>query len=188
MTTRSLLLAILLALGVALPVPLGQFPGSVPDFVRASNGGILLDAKPSFSESEIYSRLEDYGAAGRANYFFRNLTVDMLLPFSVLPLLILLARRATNRARPGRSIRLIILALGFVYVAFDLLENASVVALLSNYPERLALLSGGLPYLTLIKRSASILALVLPYLAAVPVATMMNIIHPVNIHFPPIAA
>jgi hypothetical protein len=52
--------------------------------------------------------------------------------------------------------------LPFLYVGFDLLENATVVILLANYPERMDLLAASLPYATMIKRAASLLALSIP--------------------------
>ena len=75
----------ILALAVTLGLHLLMFPGSIPDFVRASGGGTLLDAQPAFGEDALYKRLEAYGEEGRGNYRLRNLTVDVLLPFSVLP-------------------------------------------------------------------------------------------------------
>ena len=56
------------------------------------------------------------------------------------------------------------LAIPFAYVGFDLAENASVIALLTSYPDRLAVLSAVLPYLTVVKRAASMLALIVPLL------------------------
>ena len=47
-------------------------------------------------------------------------------------------------------------------VVFDLLENASVLALLANYPKRMNVLAASLPYTTLVKRAASLLALGIP--------------------------
>ena len=55
-----------------------------------------------------------------------------------------------------------LLSLPFVYVLFDLLENATVLRLLANYPERLVLLATALPYMTMITRVASLLALAIP--------------------------
>ena len=56
---------------VVLAVHFLQFPGSVPDFNRASGGGVLLDALPAFTPDGIYDRLAGYGEAGRQNYSFR---------------------------------------------------------------------------------------------------------------------
>jgi hypothetical protein len=164
MTTnpRILLATFVLALIVALAVHLLEFPGSVPDFEKQSAGGVLLDAKPSFSEDGIYDRIEGYGERGRANYAFRNVTVDILLPLSVLPFLILLMRDSTRRLQPRRATQTLLLSLPIAYVVFDLAENASVLVLLAQYPERLTFLAAVLPYLTVVKRGASLLAIAIP--------------------------
>ena len=162
---RKLFVATFLwAISVVLVVHLLQFPGSVPDFERASGGGMLLDAMPSFSVDATYSRLEQYGEGGRRNYFFRNLSVDVILPLSLLPFLFLLMRRASSRVSLLRMARNSLLSIPFVYVGFDFAENASILVLLANYPQRLTTLSALLPFLTVIKRVASMLAIVLPVL------------------------
>lgn len=139
-----------------------DFPGSVPDFEAASSGGVLLDVMPSFSEEVIYQRLADYGEEGRRNYTFRNLTVDFVLPLSVLPFLFLFMLKAVDRLTAGSVAQTYLLFLPFVYVIFDFAENGAVLVLLANFPDRLSLVAGALPYLTLIKRAASMLAIVVP--------------------------
>lgn len=162
---RKLFLATFLwAIAVVLAVHLLQFPGSVPDFEKASGGGKLLDVMPSFTVDATYSRLEHYGEGGRRNYFLRNLSVDVFLPLSLLPFLFLLMRSAISRFSPGRLARASLLSIPFAYVGFDLAENASVLALLASYPQRLAILAAVLPFLTVIKRVASMLAIFLPLL------------------------
>lgn len=79
MSRKLLLWTALAAIGVVFAVHWLQFPGSVPDFQRASAGGTLLDAVPAFTEDETYRRLAHYGEEGRRNYAFRNVTVDVLL-------------------------------------------------------------------------------------------------------------
>lgn len=69
-----------------------DFPGSVPNFRNRSGGGILLDIKPAFSEAGVYERLDSYGEEGRRIYSFRNATVDVVLPLSLLPFLFLFMR------------------------------------------------------------------------------------------------
>lgn len=161
-TRQAFAIAGLWALFVVTAVHFLEFPGSVPDFNRASDGGVLLDASPAFTADGIYDRLTGYGEAGRRNYSFRNVTIDVLLPISVLPFLILLSRRALAGYAPGSVLRGLLLALPVAYVAFDLLENASVVALLASYPERMNVLAASLPYTTLVKRAASLFALGIP--------------------------
>ena len=163
MTNRKLLaLTFLVAVLVVFVVHALDFYGSVPNFTRSSGGGTLLDTKPSFSEEEIYARLQDYGEEGRRLYFFRNVTVDVLLPLSLLPFLFLFMREALKALDLGPVSRVVLISLPFAYVAFDFAENAAVLALLAAFPERVHPLASVLPYLTLVKRTASILALIVP--------------------------
>ena len=161
-TGKVFALAGMWALFVVLAVHLLQFPGSVPDFDRASGGGVLLDARPTFTPDRTYERLAEYGEAGRRNYSFRNVTVDVALPLSVLPFLVLLIRKAIAPYSMGTALRALMLSIPLVYVAFDLLENATVLALLANYPDRMNALATSLPYITSIKRASSLLAIGLP--------------------------
>lgn len=85
------------------------------------------------------SALDGYGTAGRENYAFRNLSVDILLPLSVFPFAFLLARRAAAPFVRRRLIRASILVLPFAYVTLDLVENVVVLGLLAAYPERVRL-------------------------------------------------
>ena len=122
----------------------------------------MLDALPAFTPDGIYERFRGYGEAGRKNYSLRNVTADVLLPLSVLPFLFLLILDAVRRFSLGRFLRPLLLSLPFVYVTFDLLENATVLALLANYPERMDVLATTLPYTTVVKRVASLFALAIP--------------------------
>lgn len=70
--------------------------------------------------------------------------------------------RAITRAALGSAIRVALLALPVVYVLFDLVENALVLALLASFPDRLHVAAAILPYVTLVKRAASLLALFIP--------------------------
>ena len=96
-----IVLALVLAVLGVFAVHSLDFPGSVPNFERASGGGVLLDVKPSFSEQATYQRLAEYGEEGRKNYAFRNLTIDFLLPLAVFPALLLLMLHALKRFSPG---------------------------------------------------------------------------------------
>jgi hypothetical protein len=147
---------------IVLVVHLVDFPGSVPNFTEVSGGGALLDAVPAFTADEVYARLTGYGKEGRLNYSFRNVTVDVLLPLSVLPFLVLLAVRAARPLSRRRILRLLLVSVPFVYVLFDFLENATVLRLVAIYPDRLDFLASSLPYTTMIKRAASLLAIGVP--------------------------
>ena len=163
MTKRTrLVFATVLAVIVVFAVHAVDFPGSVPRFEKLSRGGVLLDAVPSFNVDDVYRRLSDYGEQGRASYSFRNVTVDVLLPLSVLPLLFLLARLADPGVQRKHLLRGLLLALPFAYVLFDFAENAQVLFLLDSYPRRMEVIAGVLPYVTSVKRLASLLAIFVP--------------------------
>jgi hypothetical protein len=161
---HKMAVAFAVAIVVFVVVHFVSFPGSVPDFRKASGGGTLLDMTPEFSEDALYARLTGYGTAGRSNYTFRNVTVDVLLPFALLPFLFLLMRSALDRLSLGRAPRAFFLAIPVLYVAFDLVENGMVLAMLASFPARMHLLSTLLPYVTIIKRSTSMLAIFGPLL------------------------
>jgi hypothetical protein len=161
---KRLAATFLLALVVVFAVHALDFHGSVPDFRKRSNGGTLLDVKPAFSEDALYQRLDSFGVEGRRVYAFRNTTVDVALPLSVLPFLVFFMRKASRVIAAGRSSRVFLLALPLAYVVFDFAENAAVLALLARYPARQHQLAALLPYLTVVKRAASILALLVPAL------------------------
>lgn len=130
-----------------------SFKGSLPYFVQITGGGALFDTAIPRSVPEIYDRLEGFGEAGRREYVFRNLTTDILLPFSLLPLLLLGIRRL-NRRFDLRHAGRILLLLPFVYVALDLVENFVVILLISGLPEQQPSLAAALPIVTLVKRVA----------------------------------
>lgn len=159
---RTFVFAFVLAFLVAFTVHFLDFPGSVPRFNETSGRGVLLDQSPSFRVDAIYQRLSDYGEEGRKEYAFRNITVDILLPLSLLPFLFLLMFRAIRSLQVNQSLRVLLLSLPFVYVIFDFAENADVLVLLYNYPRRMDAVAGLLPYVTSVKRVASLLALFVP--------------------------
>lgn len=151
-----------IAIIVFVAVHFFSFRGSVPDFRRASGGGTLLDMTPEFSEDALYARLAGYGEEGRANYAFRNVTFDVLLPLALLPFLFLWMRAALSRIAPRAASRALLLSVPILYVVFDLVENGTVLVLLANYPERMPVPSALLPYVTIVKRVASMLAIFAP--------------------------
>jgi hypothetical protein len=163
-TVKAIVFAGVSAFLVVFAVHFLDFPGSVPRFEALSRGGVLLDVSPSFTVDAIYERLSGYGEAGRQSYSFRNVTVDFLLPLSLLPFLFLLMRKAITSLRLSHFLRVSLLVVPFAYVLFDLAENAAVLVLLVNYPERLNFLARALPYVTSVKRVASLLAIFAPLL------------------------
>jgi hypothetical protein len=159
MKNARFVLAVVIAVAVFVAAHFLDFRGSVPNFEKVTGGATLLDMKPSFSEDGIYSRLAEYGERGRDEYAFRNMTVDILLPLGLLPLLLMFMNAATRRLKLGRVARIALLSIPLAYVLLDFAENGAVLALLARFPARLHLVATLLPYLTVVKRTASMLAL-----------------------------
>lgn len=82
--------------------------------------------------------------------------------FRVVAAALVLLSSSLRAQQQSVIIRGVMLAAPIAYVTFDLVENAMVLALLKRYPERLSVLAAALPYATIIKRVASVLALLLP--------------------------
>lgn len=140
-----------------------DFPGSVPNFRRISHGGQLLDTFPAYTIDELYNRIEEYGEEGRATYLFRLWSIDILLPLSVFPFLLLLGRFGLGSAFFHRSIRFLVFCFPVIYVIFDLCENALLYFTIANFPQRIELASA-ITVITLIKKAGYIAAVISPML------------------------
>jgi hypothetical protein len=164
---RHLLFALIWALAVIVGVHAFNFPGSVQNFKEVTGGLELLDTKPSFDIEQVSARIESYGEAGRSNYRWRLFTVDVFLPLSLTLFLFLFMRHAVERMKVSVVVGAVLLGASFVYLVFDLAENASLFFLLSAHPNRHAAVEYVLPYLTIVKRSGVLLALLTPLVLVV---------------------
>lgn len=162
MKYRSLILSFVLAASVLYAVHGLKFRGSVPYFLEVTNGVHLLDVKPAFGSDRIYERFEEYGDEGRAEYRFRLFTIDLLLPLSVLWFFLLAMAKTSALVFENKKVQYGLVAIPIIYVAFDIVENTVLFYLLSEFPTRVDSLAGILPYVTLIKRVASMGSLFLP--------------------------
>lgn len=159
---RYLLLAFVWALAVMIAVHVLDFPGSVQEFKTVTHGQQLLDTTPAFDTEAVSARIHGYGEAGRANYRFRLVTVDVFLPLSLTPFLFLLMLRGVDRVELTGVTRRLLLWATLAYLLFDLAENATLFVLLSSHPSRNTVLETVLPYLTAFKRAGILTGLVIP--------------------------
>ena len=98
----------------------------------------MLDQQPVFSASEIYTRLEGFGAAGRDAYKAMTYSSDLLFPTSLLAALVLLGTYLGRRAGfSGAAWRWRTLMPVAWFVA-DMAENAMIYQILDAYPEHMA--------------------------------------------------
>jgi hypothetical protein len=159
---RSLLFAFVVAFLAFAATHLLPIEGNVRALTSATEGQPILDMKPSFSSDEVYQRLAAFGAVGRAAYRQTITTTDIVFPLSVFVFLFLLARYTAGRLNVGGRLRPLLLALPIAYFAADMAENAAVLAMLWDYPQRHDLIGGSIGYVTVVKRVAQAAALLGP--------------------------
>lgn len=92
---------------------------------------------PTWTPEQGYNLLESYGEAGRSLYRTIDLTADVVYPiiygFAFALLLAFLARRIA----PNNKWLPYLAFLPLLAVVFDYAENATIIAMLNAYPEKL---------------------------------------------------
>ncbi len=160
--SRHVALAFLVLLATFAVTHLLSFPGSLAHFREATGGLKILDMSASASATETYERLSAMGEIGRALYMRLILTIDIVFPLAMLAFLLMLARFASQRAElPVWASRLLALP-PLLYFGLDLLENASVLAMLIVYPDRLDSVASIIGDLTRGKRMSMMVAFLAP--------------------------
>jgi hypothetical protein len=158
---RSVLIAFAVALTVFAGTHLLPMPGTVHELMAVTGGQPILDLKPSFSAPELYARLGAFGEGGRALYSRMLVTSDLVFPLAIFAFLFLLGRYAAGQLSPSRPARGLLTALPFVYLLSDMAENATIVLILADFPERTAI-AAWVAYLTTSKRIGQVGGLLLP--------------------------
>lgn len=117
----------------------------------AAHGMPLLDQRPSFSSHEVFERLDAFGAVALAMYRRFTYTVDVVFPFSLLILLLLLGRSAARNTSVGAATRKVLTALPVIWFGADMLENTIIFTLIARLPSQEHLLAGVLGFVTVAK-------------------------------------
>lgn len=159
---RSVLIAFSAVLVVFVITHAVKFPGSLAYLMEATGGQKILDMQASFSSAETYQRLEAMGEFGRKMYLRTVLTIDLVFPLTVFAFFTVLAGFSRERLRMSPALDKALRVMPAAYLALDFIENAIILALLWNYPERLEFLGGAIGYFTRGKRIAMMLAMFLP--------------------------
>lgn len=158
---RSLLLALTLAVVSYVVTHILPIPGGLRQVMTAT-GGALLDQIPSISGEDVYARVAAFGAQGREPYRNFTLTTDIVFPLTWMPFLLLYARFAYSRFAAGPPVRSLMLAFPVVYLVADVVENAFVWVMLTDFPTRHSFLARAIVYPTVAKWLAPILAVLVP--------------------------
>jgi len=111
-------------------------PRQMAQMQAASGGTGPIDLRFFYTPTQVYAMIDAYGAVGRADYRFFELTGDILYPI-VYTLLFSLAMTwlfQRGLAKASRLQRLNVVPFGAWL--FDLLENLAIVTMLSIYPSQ----------------------------------------------------
>jgi hypothetical protein len=125
-------------------------PGGVKALHMNLNNQKLFDQKPSFSESEIYQRIESFGEMGRESYKLFTYTSDFIFPLSLLFFLFVLYKFSEERAALGNIARTTMKLIPLFWFAIDLFENILIYFLLTTFPTEHSL-AALLGYVTVLK-------------------------------------
>jgi hypothetical protein len=159
---KSVLVAFSIALSLLLVTHLLKFPGSVAHLMDITNGQKTLDMQASVSTKETYDRLTAFGEIGRSSYKQTIVTIDIIFPISTFIFLFVLSKYSLQKFSFKRFFRNSVLSLSISYVAFDFLENLSILILLTHFPDRLEFLANNVGYLTLGKKISMTMAFFIP--------------------------
>jgi hypothetical protein len=159
---RHVTLAFSLLLVTFAVTHLLRFPGSLAHFREATGGQKILDMRASSSATETYERLSAMGENGRALYLRLIVTIDIVFPLAMLAFLLVFAWFAGQRADLAEWTSRLLALPPLLYFGLDLLENASVLAMLLQYPDRLDGIASIVGYLTRGKRASMMVAFLAP--------------------------
>lgn len=111
----------------------------------------LLDLMFFYTPEKAYAMIASYGSQGRAAYRVGELTLDMIHPILYTLFFSLLITWFFRRGLDPKSRFQRLNVVPFGALAFDLLENASIVAMLSLYPSTPAWLAWAATIFTMTK-------------------------------------
>lgn len=159
---RSVLIALVIALVIFVLTHFAPIPGSLADLSSVNGGHAILDQQPAFTTQSVYERLNAFGDEGRRLYQRFLLTTDIVFPLGLLAFLFLLARFTAARLVATPVLEVLLPIIPLVWFALDMVENLSIVALLSDYPEQNELIAANIGLVTVAKRYALVASILLP--------------------------
>ena len=128
-------------------------------------GGVeIFDKRPVFSIIEIYNRLDQFPVEGIVAYKRFTYTIDIIFPLSFFAFLLTFARFVSQRILIPKYIIKLLIGLPFFWFACDLIENAVIFNILSNYPSQSINLASSLGYITTVKFGLLLLSIFTPSL------------------------
>ncbi len=161
-TGRTLLIAFIVFAGIFAATHMSPQFGGAKAISAAVHGMPIFDQRPSFSSSDVYQRLAAFGETGRGMYRRFTYSIDIVFPLSLLVFLSLLARFVEQRIMLNAAMRKVLVVLPFIWFGADMLENAIVFNLISQFPTKNDFLGGIVGVVTVSKFTLLLLSIASP--------------------------
>ncbi|MGJ1264308.1 hypothetical protein [Sphingobacterium spiritivorum] len=127
-------------------------------------GQEIFDKKPIFGSDAVYHYVQSLPETGIRVYKRFTYTIDIIFPLSMLAFLHTFCRFTLERVKLRKYLSKIVRFLPWTWFGFDMLENATVFYLLSEFPKQYPLVAGSLAWITVTKFVLLFLSLLVPAL------------------------
>lgn len=128
-------------------------------------GGLeIFDKKPIFGSDAVYHYIQSFPEIGIRVYKRFTYTIDVIFPLSMLLFLHTFSKFTLQRVALTKYFSKIVKLLPWIWFGFDMLENATVFYLLSEFPKQYPLVAGSLAWITAAKFVLLFLSLLVPAL------------------------
>ena len=114
-------------------------------------GAEIFDKSPVFSSIGIYNRLSQFPIEGLIAYKHFTYTIDIIFPLSFFAFLLTLTRFVSQRITIPKYLANILIGLPVFWFTCDLIENAVIFIILSDFPSQSKVLASSLGYITVMK-------------------------------------
>jgi len=128
-------------------------------------GGLeIFDKKPIFGSDAVYHYMQSFTEIGIRVYKRFTYTIDVIFPLSMLLFLYTFSKFTLQRVALTKYFFKIVKLLPWIWFGFDMLENATVFYLLSEFPKQHLFVAGSLAWITVTKFVLLFLSLLVPAL------------------------
>jgi hypothetical protein len=140
-----LIILLILVIPDFIPAPIGPYA-----FKQHANGYPLIDTLVNYSPYKLYELLQGYGQIGRNYYILCSLTLDLIIPMSLMLFVIASFNLISRNTRISRFMYKL-MAIPLLGLLFDYAENLSIITMILKYPEKLYSLATIANVFTLLK-------------------------------------
>lgn len=141
-----------------------ELPWSSKAISRLIGEAEIFDKRPVFSSAEVYQTLSLFSDEALMAYKRFTYTVDLVFPLSLFVFLFTFARFVAQRITISGYLAKILVGLPIFWLASDLIENAAVFAILSEFPSQMSFLAGSLGFITIAKFGLLLFSILTPSL------------------------